>query len=351
MPHSHRPGSTRPARPGSARPERHRRSTLIAVSVLGLAAIAAAAVATTAIVVHADRPVSVVDGREISADEIRFHMGLLGGGVENAVSSGRLPAADADQELRERALQQSLRDAQLFGLAAENGLIAFDDYDGFLRSLEQENGSRAQALAAGEIVYGTTEFSESEYYSRTVTLLRTELTDLLSREGGPLQVTDADVRAYFDANRSDWAAQATSWTIRSLRLPVEAADETGCSASLADAPASLAAVESSCGVAATEAVFDGAADLPAGSPAAEAVASVQELDAGETSAPLVADGAIHLYQLVSSSVDSDAAFELYADRIRSVVVSDRLDGYLDDLVSAASPVTDDALLSTIEPKD
>ncbi|WP_230673238.1 peptidyl-prolyl cis-trans isomerase [Rathayibacter sp. Leaf248] len=326
-----------------------RRSTLIAAGVLGLAVLGAGTVALA--VDHADRPVSVVDGRAISADEIRFQMALLDDAVSNAVRTGAVPAADADDELRERALEQSLRDAQLFGLARDRGLIGFDDFDGFLRSLEEENDSRAAALAAGEIVYGTTEFSAPEYYSRTTTLLRTELTDVLSEEGGPLHVTDADVRAYYDANAADWAAEASTWSVRSLSLPATAAEDAVCAAALAAAPPSLGAVETACGATATDSTLDGAADLPAGSPAAEALASVQGLEAGGTSAPVVADGEVHLYQLVSMSVDSDAAYELYADRIRSVVVSDRLDGYLDDLISTASPVTDEALLSTIEPKD
>jgi len=326
-----------------------RRSTLIAAAAIGVTVLTGGALAAFA--ASAEGPVAVVGDREISADEIRFQMGLLESGVENAVSAGRIPAADAEQELRERALQQSLRDAQLFILARENGLIDFDDFDGFRDALAEENAVRADALAAGEIVYGTTEFSAAEYYQRTLTLLRTELTGLLSAEDGPLHVQEADVRAAFDADPAAWAAQATTWQVRSLILPTVASEDPACMSALAASPADLVAVESACGVTATPMTIDGSADLPAGSPVTQVLASVQDLAPGATSDPVVADDGIHLYQLVSSTSDADAAYELYADRIRSVVLEDRLDGYLDDLVSTASPDTDEALLSTIEPKD
>lgn len=80
-------------------------------------------------------------------------------------------------------------------LAQEYGLIPEFTYKRFLADLEEENRSRAEKLAAGEVVYGLQRFSVEQYYSYFMSNLRQEL--LRTLPDGLLGVSGERVDAYY----------------------------------------------------------------------------------------------------------------------------------------------------------
>jgi hypothetical protein len=126
-------------------------------ALLAGALVAVAALVVTGVVLsNRTDDVATIDGHTVTRDELIFHM-------------RRLARTDASQQLETRALEEIWRDKTTLILAQEQGLVDSVDYADFLTDLADENDARAKAIAAGEPVYGVTEFSPEEYYSHHLT--------------------------------------------------------------------------------------------------------------------------------------------------------------------------------------
>ncbi|SEU26249.1 SurA N-terminal domain-containing protein [Paenibacillus sp. NFR01] len=90
------------------------------------------------------------------------------------------------ERLKELTLQRLVEDRVREQAAQKAGLAVPAGYEDFLAAWEQENRERADRLAAGEVIYGPREYSESAYYryvvSNTVLGL---LAWLMEQDGGP----------------------------------------------------------------------------------------------------------------------------------------------------------------------
>lgn len=65
---------------------------------------------------------------------------------------------------KEQALDALVESKITFIMAAERGILDYQDYDGLLESMEEENADRARKLENGEVVYGLSQFTPFTYY-------------------------------------------------------------------------------------------------------------------------------------------------------------------------------------------
>lgn len=65
---------------------------------------------------------------------------------------------------KERALDALVAAKITFIMAAERDILAYQNYDGLLDSMEEENADRARKLENGEVVYGLSQFTPFTYY-------------------------------------------------------------------------------------------------------------------------------------------------------------------------------------------
>ncbi|TDC90917.1 hypothetical protein E1292_43200 [Nonomuraea deserti] len=352
------------SRRGVTRVAARRPSRRAAVLFAGVCAVLAALLLTGAVLSQRGGEVASVDGHAVTRDELLFHMRRLAPSVQNELRNryhlqgavdwnARAGDRSALQRLTARALDEIERDKTALILAKEQGLIDSVDHAGFLAELAAENERRAEAVTRGEVVYGLREFSPDEYYSHRLTELTTRLEQRLSTvAGGPLQVTDADVRRAFDADPDAWSANATTYAYAKLVVPVPDGASAGYLAGLqrrvdaADRLADLAGREP--GARLTKATHQGG-----GSAAHEQdlMAVLGELAPGGISAPVEGGGQVTYYELTSRSVDEDAAFAEYARRIRQSLIEKKFGAYLQRRVDDRGITVDTAAVDAINAED
>lgn len=244
-------------------------------------------------------------------------------GVVVAVAS--LVVGQADRAAAETAaFGETWQDRATLILAKEQGLVDSVDYAGFLTDLARENDSRAKAVAAGQTVYGVTHFSPAEYYTHRLAEITTSLKKRLSaKPGDPLWVTDTDVRHAFDADREAWSANATTYTYSTLVVPAAAQDDAGSlrTGRLADVAAQVP------GATLTTGTYDGG-PTTLNAHTQDLLAVLGNLAPGEISAPVPGTGQVTYYQLDSRTVDENAAFAGYANRIRQSLIDEKFTRYL-----------------------
>lgn len=76
---------------------------------------------------------------------------------------------------KERALAAVIRARQEFILAAERGILDYQDYNSMMDDMEAENEIRAEKQANGEVFYGLSEFTPFTYYQYLNGNIRAEL--------------------------------------------------------------------------------------------------------------------------------------------------------------------------------
>jgi hypothetical protein len=309
---------------------------LVVVAIAGVGAAVAIAAAVYAVGSHGDE-VASVGGHSITRDELSFHMRLLAPAVRNAHGS--------DQDLRDQALASAEKDKVLLLVAEEKGLVDSVDHADFLSSVDAENRRRADAQRRGQVVYGVTSFTPSQYYSKRLTDLRTALVKGFT-------VSDAEVRAAFDVDPAKWSADATTYSYATLVVPIPP-----------DAPASfLPGVQSRVGAVTTLAAVDapGArltnATYAGGSGGVnthdqDLLAVLTSLKPGQISAPVRGADQITYYELDRQTVDKDKAFTEYAPRIEQQLAAQKLDRYLQDRLRSADIEVDTKAVSAIKPED
>lgn len=310
--------------------------------------------------------VASVDGHAVTRDELLFHMRRLAPTVQNELRGeyGLTGAIDwtapagnrtALDRLASRALDEVRRDKTTLVLAREHGLAVSIDHQDFLAGLAEENDRRAEAIAKGETVYGVGEFSAEEYYSHQLSEITTALKLRLSADADdPLWVGDADVRRAFEANRAAWSANATSYSYSKLVVQVPGDASADYAARLqqrvaaAGRLADVAAQER--GATHTTGTYDrGSAGMNAHDQ--DLVAVLGSLSPGEISAPIADTGQITYYQLDDKTVDEDAAFDGYAQRIRLSLVEDKFHQYLQRRMDSSDFQVDAAAVDDINAED
>ena len=315
------------------------------------AAVAALVFAGAVLGRHADR-VATVDGHDVTRAELIFHLRRVEPAVENELHLTGAWDRPALQRWRARALAEVERDKTVWILAQEQGLVDSADYGDFLAEMAAENKRRADAVAHGDVVYGVTAFTPDEYYSHRLTELTTALQQKLG--GGPLAVSDAEVRAAFAADPGKWSANATTYTYSKLVVPVPAGAAPGFPAVLqrrVTAAKRLARVAPAPkGATLTRATYGG--DQARLDTHDQDLASVLgTLAPGQISAPVAGIGQITYYELDGRSVDEKAALAAYAGRIRQALVAQKFDQYLQRRVDGSDTSVDAAAVAAIKPED
>lgn len=334
----------------------------------GLAVVLAALVVIGAVLAKpAAGQVASVAGHPVTRDELIFHMRRLAPAVQNELRNqyhlGQVPdwntkvaGQTALHRLATRALDEIRRDKTTMLLAEENGLTDSVDYADFLDDLTAENKRRADATARGETLYGVPEFSADEFYSHRLTELTTGLRERLSAAASdPLWVTDAEIRAAFDADRQAWSANAITYTYTQLVVPVPAgapaAYATGLRARVANADrlADIAGAEH--GARLTTATYDGANPTGLNAHDQDLIAVLGKLSPGQISAPVNGTGQITYYELDRKTVDEDAAFADYSRRIRQSLVEKKFDQFVERRADDSDIEIDTATVESINAKD
>ncbi|MET7330981.1 hypothetical protein [Nonomuraea sp. NPDC005650] len=343
-------GQKSTARKGAARGRSPRAAVLIAAVVAALIALTIGGVALA----RRTDAVASLDGHTVTRDELLFHMRRLAPQVENEIrndSRANAGGKSAIQRLSARALDEIRRDKTALLLAKEQHLIGSADHAAFLAELAAENERRADAIARGQVVYGLTEFSPEEYYSRRLTELTTSLKQRLSVDG-PLRVTDADVRRAFDADRDAWSANATTYTYAKLVVPVPDGASAGYGAGLqrrvaaAGRLAELADREPGARLTTAEQHGGGSAAHDQ-----ELMAVLGKLAPGEISGPVPGTGQVTYYQLNGKTVDEDAAFAEYSRRIRQSLIEEKFTQFLQRRVDGSVFKVDTAAVDAINAED
>lgn len=320
-----------------------------------LCAVAAGLVVTGAVLGrHADR-VATVDGHDVTRAELVFHLKRVEPAVQNELHLTGAWYRSALDTWKARALAEVERDKTVWILAREQGLVGSVDYDGFLAEMAAENKRRADAVAHGEVVYGVTAFTPDEYYSHRLTELTTALQKRLGGEGGPLSVTDAEVRAAFAADPAKWSANATTYTYSKLVVPVPAGAPAGFPAGLqrrVTAAKRLAQVASAQqGATLTKATYGGGDPAGLNTHDQDLVAVLGTLAPGQISAPVAGTGQITYYELDGRAVDEKAALAAYAGRIRQALVAAKFDQYLQRRVDGSDIKVDASAVAAITAED
>ncbi|MCX5395793.1 peptidylprolyl isomerase [Streptomyces sp. NBC_00102] len=371
---SRKPGARKPAAPrpagtaartaGASR--RPKRRTLVVLTGAVLALVVAVVVAVTALGGGDGDEVATLDGRPVTREELLFHMGRLAPTVQNELTTtyhlatpfgwdAKTGAKTALQRLETRALDEIREDRAVLVLAQERGLVDSVDFADLTAERTAENESRAQAVAAGQTVYGVTDFSPEEYYTHRLTELATSLKDLLSKNAGdPLHVTDAEVRKAFDADPGSWSANATTYAYTQLVVQVPDGAPAGFAADLqrrVKAAGHLADVTGVTGAKLTTATYGGTGTTGLSTHDQDLVSVLGELDRGQVSAPVKGTGQITYYQLDSVKTDQDKAFTEYSQRIRQSLVEKKYATYLQRRADDASMYVDSSAVAAINAKD
>lgn len=345
-----------------------RRAVLLVTGVcLALAALVVTGVTMLGHRAGETTEVASLDGHPVTRDELLFHMRRLAPTVQNELrnkynlvgaNNWNAKAGDktALQRLETRALDEIRRDKTTLVLAKEQGLVDSVDHADFLAGLAQENESRAKAVAAGQTVYGVVEFSPEEYYTHRLTELTTALKKRLSADADdPLQVTDAEVRHAFDADRDAWSANATTYKYSQLVVPVPAGASADYAARLqrrvTDARSLAALAPGEPGAKLTTGTYDGGGATSLNAHDQDLMAVLGKLSPGRISAPVTGTGQITYYELDGRHVDEDKAFADYSQRIRQSLVEEKFTKFLQRRVKSSDIEVDASAVDAIKAED
>lgn len=297
----------------------------VSIVVVGCVVVAVVAALITGVVLlnRADQ-VATLDGHPITRDELVFHMERL-----ERTTAG--PGA-----LSDRALDEIKHDKTVWLLAREQGLVESVDHADLIESLAEENERRARTVAGGGVVHGLVEFGAEEYYAHRLAELTTAVRQGL---GDQLSVTDAEVRAAFDADKAEWSANATVYTYRQLVLPG------------VDGVELINLDDAANGRPITTGTYDGRTARGVTARDQELLAVLSTLRPGQVSAPVAGGGQVTYYELVERRVDEKAAYTAYAGRIRQSLVDEKFQQFLQRRVDEGDLRVDTAAVETINAED
>lgn len=101
---------------------------------------------------------------------------------------------------RERALEAAVQAKEEFILAAERGILEYQDYNGMMDDMEKENADRADKKEQGDAFYGISEFTPFTYYQYLNGNIRAELEHSQEEYSKP---TKAQLREVYEANKEN----------------------------------------------------------------------------------------------------------------------------------------------------
>jgi hypothetical protein len=88
-------------------------------------------------------------------------------------------------------------------LATKYGVVSGFTYAGFLQDWQAQNASRAAAVAAHQVIYGPTHYSESDYYTHFSAQIAEQVQTKMASKG-VIEVTDAELESYYNAHKSQF---------------------------------------------------------------------------------------------------------------------------------------------------
>ena len=140
----------------------------------------------------------VVDGQAVPMRELRIF--LLE--QRSAILSGvHAPAGNPNTAILNAARDEATRTVVQFELAQRTGLIPDASYRAFLAGLAAENKRRADAIKAGQPVYGPIEYREADYLSYLLGQFRFEAPPLLV-QSGQLDADEGSISSWVGAHGS-----------------------------------------------------------------------------------------------------------------------------------------------------
>lgn len=113
------------------------------------------------------------------------------GGQTPAAHLKQLALADATKALIEQAL------------ATKYGVVSGFTYGGFLTAWQEQNAHRAAAVAAHQVIYGPTRYSEGDYFTYISEQMSQQLQIVLA-DKGVIEVTDAELESYYASHKSQF---------------------------------------------------------------------------------------------------------------------------------------------------
>lgn len=288
--------------------------------------------------------VAVINGSEVTDQELSFYMRQLRSQVQNEWQQRHgqiLTAQDWTiqqngqsplQLLQQRALDEIKQDKALLLTAQKQGLIGGISYADITADMEQENQRRAQDIASGNIVYGLSSFTPESYYSHLLTALRTELKKRLGQQDGdPLYVSDDEVQQYFDQHPEDWTAGVSKYELTRLTVPADQQHKANLQPHLyADMQRlSFVQLQQKYGVHDSEKVtLSPEGSVSQASYNNELINQLQT--ATDTKAPILIETSkgFEVYRLDHTAVDKQAALQTYKVQIAATLQEQRLDTYI-----------------------
>ncbi|UPL13907.1 peptidylprolyl isomerase [Microbacterium galbinum] len=288
------------------RRQHRRRLAAWGAGVLALAAVAAVAIPLTV----SSPARAEIDGIVLTDDELAI-------GVDRAGRAAEQAGGD-DADVRAAAIDSLRDDLALLEVARAVGATDLERPADILDALDEVNAARAEAQRAGEVVYGPISYSARTFYSKSLTDIREATARaLLSSDDPRFAVGDDEVRARFDAESSEWASAATTHTLTRLRT-----DEADPAAAQAILERALATGDTADVQVETITVAD--AELVDGLWNPETAAAIRAADIGGTAGPEPSRSGWAAYRVDAREVDADAAYERYRERIRSVLLDEKL---------------------------
>jgi hypothetical protein len=116
---------------------------------------------------------------------------------------------------REATLNDEIRIKVQQMLMKENGIISDLHYESFLKSLEDENWRRQEAVKKGQIVYGPTKFGENEFFDYQFSNSVFKLKEKLYAGS----ISEDDLRKLYDRDREEKYKLADHIKVQKITIP------------------------------------------------------------------------------------------------------------------------------------
>ncbi|MCJ1708829.1 peptidylprolyl isomerase [Microbacterium sp. VKM Ac-2923] len=251
--------------------------------------------------------------------------------AELALGTVRAERAGADGSDPNAGLDALRDDFALFAVARSVGASDVTRPDDILGVLDDVNDQRASSASAGGVLYGPVTYEAASFYGKSLSDIRQATLARLESGAAGVDVSDAEVRARFDADPGQWADAATSYRLTRVEVPTAADGSPDAAVSEAIRVGDAARVF---GTSPGEAVIVTAEQLAAATLSPEATAAIVGAADGALLGPFSERGGWVAYRLDGRSVDTEAAYTHYATRIRAVLVDEHLDALIADARSA-----------------
>lgn len=251
--------------------------------------------------------------------------------AELALGAVRAERAGADGTDPDAGLDELRDDFALFTVARSVGASDVTRPDDILGLLDDVNGQRESTATAGGVLYGPVTYEAASFYGKSLSDIRQATLSRLESGAAAVAVSDAEVRARFDADPGQWADAATSYSLTRVEVPPAADGGPDAAASEAIRIGDAARVF---GASPGEAVTVTPEELAAATLSPEATAAIVAAPDGALLGPFSERGTWVAYRLDGRTFDTEAAYAHYATRIRTVLVGEHLDALIADARSA-----------------